>query len=58
MTTQDLKRESMYLLVMQQVRKMLALELITKGEYSRVERKIRDKYQPLIGTLFADIDLL
>ena len=39
-------------------RKMLNEGLITEEEYRQIDTIFSEKYQPTLGTLFADIDLL
>lgn len=58
MDDKQLKQEKMYLAVMHFIRGMLQEGLITKAEYGKAERQIRNKYCPVIGPLLADIDLL
>lgn len=58
MTKKELSRESFYLITMGQVKKMLRDGIVNRAEYSEIEAKLREKYRPTVGTLFADIDLL
>lgn len=58
MDDKQLKQEKMYLAVMHFIRGMLQEGLITKAEYGKAERQIRNKFCPVIGPLLADIDLL
>ncbi|MCI6223217.1 SHOCT domain-containing protein [Acidaminococcus sp.] len=58
MDDKQLKQEKMYLAAMHFIRGMLQEGLITKAEYGKAERQIRNKYCPVIGPLLADIDLL
>ena len=39
-------------------RKMLKNDLVSKEEYAVIDTKMRKKYQPILGTLFSDIDLM
>ena len=39
-------------------RKMFNEGLITEEEYRQIDTIFSEKYQPTLGTLFADIDLL
>lgn len=58
MDAKQLKQEKMYLAAMHFIRGMLQKGLITKAEYGKAERQLRNKYSPVIGLLLADIDLL
>ena len=58
MDAKQLKQEKMYLAAMHFIREMLQEGLITKAEYGKAERQIRNKFCPVIGPLLADIDLL
>ena len=51
-------REKLYQTTMSIARKMLKNSLISKEEYAVIDTKMQEKYQPTLGTLFADIDLL
>ena len=44
-------------MTMAQARKMLDQGLITKAEYAEFDTKMRQKYSPIVGSLFAEIDL-
>ena len=44
-------------MTMAQARKMLDQGLITKAEYIEFDTKMRQKYSPIVGSLFAEIDL-
>lgn len=52
------QREKLYLATMHLVRKLLSDGMINRTEYSQAEKLFREKYQPVAGTLFSDIDLL
>ena len=50
--------EKLYLATMHLAQRMLSDGLIDRAEYRKIESVFREKYQPVVGTLFADIDLL
>lgn len=58
MCKEQMKREKLYQATMCYVKKMLDENLISKDEYSVIDTKMREKYKPIFGTLFADIDLI
>ena len=47
-----------YQMVMRASWKMLQSGLLLEDEYLEFEGKMREKYRPVIGLLFSDIDLL
>ena len=49
--------EIIYQMTMQAAREMLRQELITREEYLQFDTKMRQKYAPVFGSLFSDIDL-
>ena len=51
-------REMSYQMVMRASWKMLQSGLLSEDEYLAFEAKMREKYRPVIGVLFSDIDLL
>lgn len=51
-------REMTYQMVMRASWKMLQSGLLSENEYLAFEAKMREKYRPVIGLLFSDIDLL
>ena len=51
-------REMTYQMVMRASWKMLQSGLLSEDEYLKFEAKMREKYRPVIGLLFSDIDLL
>ena len=57
MTEDELRREKLYEVTMSHARKMLSEGLITEGQYADFDTKMREKYQPVFGTLFSDIRL-
>ena len=52
------KHEIIYQISMRTTGKMLQKNLLTRDEYLQFEAKMREKYRPVIGILFSDIDLL
>ena len=51
------RREIVYQLTMKKAQEMLEQGLISKDEYAEFDTKMRQKYDPVIGNLFAEIDL-
>ena len=47
------EREKLYQATMSMFRSMLKNGLITKEQYAIIDTKMLQKYQPLLGTLFA-----
>lgn len=58
MSKEQMKREKLYQLTMSMARQMLKKGLISREEYAVIDTKMREKYEPTLGTLFADIDLI
>ena len=58
MSKEDGLREMTYQMVMRASWKMLQSGLLLEDEYLEFEAKMREKYCPVIGLLFSDIDLL
>lgn len=58
MSKEQMKQEKLYQITMSIAKKMLDDGLITKEEYTIIDTKMQEKYQPTFGTLFADIDLI
>ena len=58
MSKEDGLREMTYQMVMRASWKMLQSGLLSEDEYLAFEAKMREKYRPVIGVLFSDIDLL
>ncbi len=58
MSKEEFKNEKLYQATMHIARKMLNEGLITEEEYRQIDTIFSEKYQPTLGTLFADIDLL
>ena len=58
MSKEQKRREKLYQITMNIAKRMLADGLISKEEYAIIDTKMKEKYQPTLGTLFADIDLI
>lgn len=58
MSKEEFNNEKLYQATMYIARKMLNEGLITEEEYRQIDTIFLEKYQPTLGTLFADIDLL
>ena len=58
MSKEEGLREMTYQMVMRASWKMLQSGLLSENEYIALEAKMREKYRPVIGLLFSDIDLL
>ena len=58
MSKEEGLREMTYQMVMRASWKMLQSGLLSEDEYLAFEVKMREKYRPVIGLLFSDIDLL
>ena len=58
MSKEQMQREKLYQATMCMVKRLLGLEIISKEEYAEIDTKMREKYEPSLGTLFADIDLI
>lgn len=52
-TEDQFEREKLYQATMNMFRSMLKKGLITEEQYSIIDTKMLQKYQPLLGTLFA-----
>ena len=53
----DFKNEKLYQATMSIARQMLKNKIISKEEYQQIDTIITNKYNPTLGTLFANIDL-
>lgn len=58
MNKEQMAHEKLYQTTMSIARTMLKNALISREEYAEIDTKMREKYRPSLGTLFADIDLL
>lgn len=57
MNRTDFKNEMLYQTTMSIARQMLKNKIISKEEYQQIDTIITNKYNPTLGTLFANIDL-
>ena len=57
MSQQQFEREKMYQTSMHIFRSLLDRGIITPSDYTDAERIMREKYNPVVGTLFADLAL-
>lgn len=57
MNSIDFKNEMLYQTTMSIARQMLKNKIISKEEYQQIDTIITNKYNPTLGTLFANIDL-
>ena len=58
MTKDQGRKEIIYQMTMSAARQMLEKGLITYEQYQKYDTKMRQKYAPIIGTLWSEIDLL
>lgn len=54
MNEDQFEREELYQASMNMFQTMLKDGLITKEQYAIIDTKMREKYQPIFGTLFSD----
>lgn len=57
MNRTDFKNEMLYQTTMSIARQVLKNKIISKEEYQQIDTIITNKYNPTLGTLFANIDL-
>ena len=50
-------KEAKYQATMQMFREMLERGIITRENYAEAEQLMREKYKPVVGTLFSDMAL-
>ena len=58
MSKEQMRKEMLYQTTMSMARQMMEKSLISKEEYVQIDTKMQEKYEPSLGTLFADIDLI
>ena len=51
-------REMTYQIIMKNMKKMLIKNLISRDEYMDFESKMKEKYKPIIGPIYSEIDLI
>lgn len=57
MDKQNFKNEKMYQITMYLIREMLFKEIISREDYCRIDTIFTEKYKPVFGALFYDINL-
>ena len=57
MSQEEGKREIVFQMTMSAARQMLEKGLISEDDYKQFDTKMQQKYRPIFGTLFANIDL-
>ena len=57
MNKEEGRREIIYQMTMSAAWKMLEQGLISKEEYVQFDTIMRQKYEPVFGTLYSNIDL-
>lgn len=57
MTKDQGRKEIIYQMTMSAARQMLEKGLISEDEYKQFDTKMQQKYRPIFGTLFSNIDL-
>ena len=58
MTEEEFNREKNYLLTMRMAKKMLEAGIITTDEYGRLDKLFLDKYNPVLGRVYSELDLI
>lgn len=51
-------QEMTYQIIMSNAKKMLKNELISREEYTAFESKMKEKYKPITGPIYSEIDLI
>ena len=57
MNKEEGRREIIYQMTMTAARKMLENGAISREEYEQFDTIMRQKYEPVFGTLYSNIDL-
>ena len=57
MTKEEFKNEKLYQTTMHIARKMLKEGIISEKEYNQIDAIFLEKYKPVLGKLFSEIDL-
>ena len=57
MPREQMEREARYQASMCMFRNLLTKGILSREEYVKAERMMREKYNPALGTLFSDISL-
>lgn len=58
MNQEEGRREIVFQMTMSMARQMLEKGMISKEEYKQFDTKMQQKYHPIFGTLFSDINLI
>lgn len=58
MTEEEFNREKNYLLAMRMAKKMLEACIITTDDYRRLDKLFLDKYNPVLGRVYSELDLI
>ena len=58
MSKDEFRREKLYQTTMEIARRMLREGLITEEEYAEIDTRMAQKYKPVFGTLYSEIDLI
>ena len=58
MSQEEGKREIVFQMTMSAARQMLEKGLISEDDYKQFDTKMQQKYRPIFGTLFSNIDLI
>ena len=58
MSKEEGRREIVYQMTMTAARKMLEEGLVTREAYEKFDTNMRQKYEPIFGSLFTDINLI
>lgn len=58
MSKEQFKAEKMYQTTMSIAKNLLEQGFISADEYKQIDTIFTDKYTPILGSLFADIDLI
>ena len=58
MSQEEGKREIVFQMTMSAARQMLEKGLISEDDYKQFDTKMQQKYRPIFGTLFYNIDLI
>ena len=58
MNQEEGRREILFQMTMSMARQMLEKGMISNEEYKQFDTKMQQKYHPIFGTLFSDINLI
>lgn len=57
MSSAEFKREKLYQTTMAMAKKLLSNGIISRDDYTQIDKIFTEMYRPSLGTLFADISL-